>query len=1062
VPETPPTLNDILAGHYVLKRDIGGGRYILKREIGRGGSATVYLAHDVRHERLVAIKILHTELSHALGAQRFQREIKLTASLQHPHILPIHDSGETADQLYYVMPYVEGDSLRQRLSADNRLGIEEAVRIGREVAGALAYAHERGVVHRDIKPENILFSGGHAVVADFGIARAIDRAHEKITQQGTITGTPAYMSPEQARDRAFDGRSDVYSLACVLYEAIAGVPPFAGDTPQEQLRARLSKAPPPLQEFRHDVPAPIATVIAKALSISPDDRYADARAFSAALSAAIGHSGETLTARAARRPLARNPWVWAAGVAVLAAGVLMTTTPIRSKLELLTARVDTAQLAVIPFQYVGAATPPANAELAAAGVYDALKQWEGLHLASDVSVQDALRALGESNITIDEAARVARTVRAGRVVWGRVRVARDSVVVRAGLYDAMTRESLREVRRAVAANSASATKLVDYRSLVADLLRTPKVSTISSQADRGTTSYPAWQAFERGALALTRWDVDGAITSLDSAVRIDPSYPQASLWLAQTRAWRRSTAKEWTTAYIAADRGRSALDAREQSLADALGAISRDDYPAACRSYDTIRQRDTLDVIAWLGLAICQANDKAVVHSASSPTGFAFRGSYEGAWRAVTRALELAPEAFSALPNDFLRRIAQVEHNRLRQGIAPEGQFAGSPSLVRDTVAFVPYPIAQFAAVSAPDGYDAALRFNRDRTLVLLESLTRRMPGSADVFEAMTNLLEARDEIIGTPNGRYSALSALERARALSTGPDQRLRLAAADVRLHLKLADFARAAATTDSVLRAEQGAPDARAGQLAALAAFAGRTGRAVEYLRASGPRDLQQTDGVPAANAAASALLMRAALGVCDDSLRTLPASIARTVDSYVGPAQRQQTVDATLERAVALSTPCTGPAATLLISHPVSSLVRMQQVAARADKDAVRRMLDSVAATRRGMRPGAVSLDHIIQEAWLADFSGDPQRAARMLDLTLTALPTLSSFIVTEPVMAASVGRAMAYRAELAARLNDQSSAALWASRVLTVWAHADANLAPTLARMRRLAARQPLP
>ncbi|MEO8561521.1 MAG: serine/threonine-protein kinase [bacterium] len=1059
--ETPPTLNDILAGKYVLKRDIGGGRYVLKREIGRGGSATVYLAHDVRHERLVAIKILHTELSHALGAQRFQREIKLTASLQHPHILPIHDSGETADQLYYVMPYVEGDSLRQRLGSDNRLGIEEAVRIGREVAGALAYAHERGVVHRDIKPENILFSGGHAVVADFGIARAIDRAHEKITQAGTITGTPAYMSPEQARDRAFDGRSDVYSLACVLYESIAGVPPFTGETPHEQLKQRLTKTPPPLHEFRHDVPVAVETVIAKALSLSPDDRYDDARAFSAALSAAIGHSGETVAARPAHRSLARNPWIWAGVLGLLGAVAVATRPSVRTKFELLTARVDTAQLAVIPFQYVGAPTPPLDAELAAAGVYDALKRWDGLHLASDVSVQDALRALGDDNISLEDAARVARTVRAGRVVWGRVRVSRDSVVVRAGLYDALTRESLREVSRVVAANGATATKLVDYRSLVADLLRTPRVSAISTDADRGTSSYPAWQAFERGALALTRWDIDSAITALDSAVKADPSYPQANLWLAQARSWRRSSPKEWTTAFIAADRGRLALDPREQLLADALGAISRDDFPSACRSYDAIRERDTLDAVAWLGLAVCQANDKAVVPSASSPSGFAFRSSYESAWRAVNRALELAPEAFGALPIDFLRRVAQVEHNKTRAGQGIDGQFAASPSLVRDTVAFVPHPMATFSAVNIPDGYDAALRYNRDRMLSLLESLARRMPGSPDVFEAMTNLLEARDEIIGTPNGRYSALSALERARALSVDAEQRLRLAAADVRLHLKLADFARAAATTDSVLIAEQGAPESHASQLAALAAFAGRTGRAIEYLHASGPRDVRQVDGVPAANNAAGALLMRAALGVCDDSLRTLPASITRTLESYVGAAQRQQTVDVLLERAVALSTPCTGPAATLTISHPVGSLVRMQQVAARGDKAMVRHMLDSLETTRRGMRPGAVSLDRVIQEAWLADFAGDPRRGAQMLDLTLTALPTLSSFIVTEPVMAASVGRAMAYRAELAARLNDPSSAALWASRVLTVWAHADANLAPTLARMRRLAARQPL-
>ena len=291
---TPPTLHEILAG-----------RYVLKREIGRGGAATVYLAHDVRHERLVAIKVLHPELSHALGAQRFLREIKLTAGLQHPHILAIHDSGAADSQLWYVMPYVEGDSLRARLGAANRLSIEETVRIGREMAGALAYAHERGIVHRDIKPENILFSGGHAVLADFGIARAIDRAQEKVTGQGTITGTPAYMSPEQARARPFDGRSDVYSLACVLYEAIAGAPPFVGDTPQSMLQQRISARPPRLREYRHDVPPSIEAVIARALATSPDDRYDDARAFSAALSAALGNSGEVLAARDARASVRR-------------------------------------------------------------------------------------------------------------------------------------------------------------------------------------------------------------------------------------------------------------------------------------------------------------------------------------------------------------------------------------------------------------------------------------------------------------------------------------------------------------------------------------------------------------------------------------------------------------------------------------------------------------------------------------------------------------------------------------------------------------------------------------
>ena len=224
-----------------------------------------------------------------------------------------------------------------------------------------------------------------------------------------------------------------------------------------------------------------------------------------------------------------------------------------------------------------------------------------------------------------------------------------------------------------------------------------------------------------------------------------------------------------------------------------------------------------------------------------------------------------------------------------------------------------------------------------------------------------------------------------------------------------------------TDSVLRADSANAKAHASQLAALAAFAGRTGLATQYLRLSGPSALRQgVEVVPATDDAFAALLVRAALGVCDDSLRTLPASIVQTLSSYVGAADRQHAADALLERPLSLAVPCTGPKATLMVSHPASTLLRIQQIAARDDRAGVRRLLDSLAQTRAGMRPGGVSLDYTIQEAWLAEFAGDPRGAADRLDVSLTALPTLSSFIVTEAVMAASVGRAMAYRAELAAR------------------------------------------
>ena len=209
-------------------------RYRIERELGQGGMATVYLAHDLKHDRTVALKVLKPELAVTLGLERFQTEIKTTARLHHPHILPLYDSGEADGQLFYVMPLVNGESLRDRLTREKQLPLADALRITREVAEALAYAHARNVIHRDIKPENILLEGGHALVADFGIARAVSAAGDpRLTQTGHSIGTPVYMSPEQAAgDPDLDGRSDLYSLAGVLFEMLAGEPPFTGATPR--------------------------------------------------------------------------------------------------------------------------------------------------------------------------------------------------------------------------------------------------------------------------------------------------------------------------------------------------------------------------------------------------------------------------------------------------------------------------------------------------------------------------------------------------------------------------------------------------------------------------------------------------------------------------------------------------------------------------------------------------------------------------------------------------------------------------------------------------------------
>ena len=260
-------------------------RYRLDREIGAGGMATVYLAEDVRHDRRVALKVLRPELAAVIGAERFLAEIKLTANLQHPHILPLFDSGEADGYLFYVMPFVEGETLRDRLTREKQLPVADALRIATEVASALDYAHRHGVVHRDIKPENILLHDGQALVADFGIALAASKASgARMTETGMSLGTPHYMSPEQAMgEREITARSDVYALGAVLYEMLTGDPPFTGRTAQAVVARVVTESPRPLVPQRHTIPPHVEAAVLTALEKLPADRFASAAEFAEAL-----------------------------------------------------------------------------------------------------------------------------------------------------------------------------------------------------------------------------------------------------------------------------------------------------------------------------------------------------------------------------------------------------------------------------------------------------------------------------------------------------------------------------------------------------------------------------------------------------------------------------------------------------------------------------------------------------------------------------------------------------------------------------------------------------------
>ena len=303
-------------------------RYRIEREIGRGGMATVYLARDVRHERFVALKVLNPELGAVLGVERFLAEIKVTAHLQHPNLLPLFDSGEANGLLFYVMPFVEGESLRSRLDREKQLPLTEAVHIAASVAGALDYAHAHGVVHRDLKPENILIQAGEPLVADFGIALAVSNAGgARVTQTGISLGTPQYMSPEQATgDRSVDRRTDVYSLGVVLYEMLVGDPPHTGTTAQAIIAKVLTHKPRPVRAFRDSVPEHISDAVDVALAKLPADRFATA----AELSQALAGKSVLIPSRALtpsrRRSYMRDPRTWVAAASIVAAAVALTTT----------------------------------------------------------------------------------------------------------------------------------------------------------------------------------------------------------------------------------------------------------------------------------------------------------------------------------------------------------------------------------------------------------------------------------------------------------------------------------------------------------------------------------------------------------------------------------------------------------------------------------------------------------------------------------------------------------------------------------------------------------------
>jgi serine/threonine-protein kinase len=521
--------------------------------------AVVYLARDPRHDRRVAIKVLRPELAVALGPERFLREIRVAAHLNHPHILPLHDSGEAGGFLYYVMPYVEGESLRDRLSHEHQLPLDEAVRIARDVASALSYAHEHGIVHRDIKPENVLLAGGgrEAVVTDFGIARAVSAAGgNDLTGAGVAIGTPAYMSPEQASAATtIDGRSDIYSLGCLLYEMLVGHPPFSGGSQQEVLVRHTMDPVPTITAGRAAVSVPLQRVVYRALAKSPADRYATAAKFAEALDAAAtgaeSHGG--------------RDWRWGVRAAVALVTLVLGVVAARHWWPR-SVKLDERVVAVLPFRVSGA--DPAL-EYLREGMIDLLAAkltGDGGPRAVDprTVVSAWRRRAGGDELPQGEALRLARSLGAGRTLLGAVIGTPGRLVLSASLLPTSGGRSSTEA--SVQGPVDSLLSLVDQ--LAAQLLALGAGEAPQRLASATSTSLPALRYYLDGQAEYRRGRYQDAVRLFGLALMEDSTFALAALGLRSAGGWIGSAE---------ADRGlrlawaqRSRLSARDRAILTGL------------------------------------------------------------------------------------------------------------------------------------------------------------------------------------------------------------------------------------------------------------------------------------------------------------------------------------------------------------------------------------------------------------------------------------------------------------------------------------------------------------
>jgi serine/threonine protein kinase len=1006
--------------------------------------AIVYLAYDHKHGRDVALKVMNTDQFAGVGVERFIREIRTTAGLTHPHILPIHDSDECDGILYYTMPYIEGKTLRSRMLRDGRLTVEEAVRVARQVASALSYAHAHGIVHRDIKPENILLGrDDHVWVADFGVAAAIASAtNDRLTASGATVGSPIYISPEQIGSSArVDGRADVYSLGCVTYETLAGNPPFVGPGLQPLLHQHLAVEAPDLRTLRPDVPLHIAEVVRRALAKDANARPQTAESFSQAL------AGDPLPSRPRRLsvPLPVPPkWAWAAAGVVLLLAIVTATLDLPLVRRFGTPSLDSTAYVILPFrhEFVGDSVLHEQQLL-----YDAMGRWTGISAVDLLQVRDQLDRRSRRTVSITDARSITKSLRAGRFIQGMTSRVGGDLRISALLYD------VDHARRPLASKTVRVSPGTSVEQAIVSLIDSLLIgSTQFKAADHygvGTTSLPALHAYARGWQALYEWELERVDSLFSQALRYDGAYAKAALWLAHVRGWTTNEPAEWQRLVELAAAGSASLSPLEQRFALAVRALAKGDYPSACAAYRAATLDDARSFAAWYSLGDCYRRDDIVVRDAAAPSRWAFRSSYQHAIDAYLEAFRLLPSIHRLFRGDghsLLRRRFFTDDVMIRLGRTQPGAqstFFARPAWSGDSLAFVP----QSAALGAGPAGDptAANHAAVLQQRKLLEKLARNwvtaFPNSASAAEVHAAALDLL--------GDETALDELRRARALAESEEHRLNLMATEVFLQLKLSapsdvpGLVRALHLADSVLESK------RPTQLSAAVAVL--TGRALlaARLATAHPR-LLATDLSRSVVANGNALLAFAAVGGPPDSISEARKRTEDAIERYVEPEGRTAAWQSTVGRAIPLAFPELRAVDVPPQFYGVDPLVDAVVALQRGDSMRVKQLIGSVAGTR----PGA-TFDVIFEETRLAHQVGMHREALEAQRVALSGLRTRPTVELMDLPKTGGLARSFAYYSRLFAEAGYLNESRLWATAFVILWCHADEGSSTTIRQVSSL-------